>query len=132
MEFGEFENRSRPLPDRVIGDFSTIPFFPSTGMPWLLMAFICILFVNRLMNPNALDTFIPVSQLDIGTAFRTMFGMSLIPKVSMGAMMNAVDWTLTSGAKLIWWIVPIMLSAGFVTPFPYGCRRLKALGMARQ
>ena len=46
------------------------------------------------------------------------------------AMMNAVDWALTDGAVLTWWVVPIMLAAGFVTPLPYNYWRLKALGRA--
>ena len=45
-------------------------------------------------------------------------------------MMNAVDWALTDGAVLTWWVVPIMLAAGFVTPLPYNYWRLKALGRA--
>ena len=42
--------------------------------------------------------------------------------------MNAADWTPTGGAGLTWWVVPIVLAAGFVTPLPYNCWRLKALG----
>ena len=37
---------------------------------------------------------------------------------------------LTGGAVLTWWVVPIMLAAGFVTPLPYNYWRLKALGKA--
>ncbi|MED5533277.1 MAG: DUF4396 domain-containing protein, partial [Pseudomonadota bacterium] len=29
-----------------------------------------------------------------------------------------------------WWVVPIMLVAGFLTPLPYNYWRLKALGKA--
>ena len=53
--------------------------------------------------------------------------MSLISMVAMEAMMNAVDWALTGGVALSWWV---MLAAGFVTPLPYTYRRLKALGRA--
>ena len=56
--------------------------------------------------------------------------MSLISMVAMEAMMNAVDWALTGGVALSWWVVPIMLAAGFVTSLPYTYRRLKALGRA--
>ena len=45
-------------------------------------------------------------------------------------MMNGVDWTLTGEAKLIWWVIPDMLAAGFVTPQPCNCWRLNALGLA--
>ena len=39
--------------------------------------------------------------------------------------MNAVDWIIIGEAKLVWWIIPIMLFAGFVTPWPYNYYRLK-------
>lgn len=96
------------------------------------MAFIFIVFVNRLMTLNALDTFIPVPQLDIGTALRAVIGIALIPMISKETMMNAVDYALTDGPRLIWWIAPIMLTAGFVTPLPYRYGRLKALRTACQ
>ena len=35
------------------------------------------------------------------------------------------DYVLTGGAILNWWIVPIMLSVGFLTPWPYNYWRLK-------
>ena len=36
----------------------------------------------------------------------------------------------TGGAMLTWWIVPIMLSVGFVTPWPYNYWRLKKYNQA--
>ena len=30
--------------------------------------------------------------------------------------MNATDYFLTGGAILTWWVVPIMLAVGFITP----------------
>jgi hypothetical protein len=50
--------------------------------------------------------------------------------VAMEAAMNIVDVVLTGGAVLTWWVVPIMLVAGFLTPLPYNYWRLKALGKA--
>ena len=38
--------------------------------------------------------------------------MSFVSMVSMEAMMNVVDPTLTAAAVLTWWVVPIMLAAG--------------------
>ena len=35
----------------------------------------------------------------------------------------------TGGAKLTWWIIPIMLFVGFITPLPYNYWRLKAYGL---
>ena len=86
--------------------------------------------VNGLLSSIALETAILSRQMDLRTAFRTAVGMSFISLVSMEAMMNAVDWALTGGVVLTWWVVPIMLAAGFVTPLPYNYWRLKALGKA--
>ena len=33
--------------------------------------------------------------------------------------MNLTDYLLTGGAMLTWWVIPIMLAVGFVTPWPY-------------
>ena len=84
--------------------------------------------INGLLTSIALETYILVRQMDLKTAFRTAIGMSFISMISMEAMMNAVDVALTGGAKLTWWVVPIMLATGFVTPLPYNYWRLKALG----
>ena len=50
--------------------------------------------------------------------------------ISMEAAMNSVDWTLTGGALLTWWVIPIMLAAGFVAPWPYNYWRLRKWGKA--
>ena len=113
-----------------IGDFGTIAFFQLTGTPWPTMAIMILAIVNGLLTSITLETFILSRQMDLGIAFRTAIGMSFISMVSMEATMNAVDWALTGGAVLTWWVVPIMLAAGFVTPLPYNYWRLKALGRA--
>jgi hypothetical protein len=46
----------------------------------------------------------------------------------MEVAMNSVDFFLTGGAKLNWWIIPLMLLAGYITPLPYNYWRLKVLG----
>ena len=56
--------------------------------------------------------------------------MSLISMVAMEVAMNIVDVLLTGGAMLNWWVIPMMLIAGFLTPLPYNYWRLKALGKA--
>ena len=68
--------------------------------------------------------------MDLKTAFNTAIGMSLISMISMEAAMNLTDYLLTGGAILTWWVIPIMLLAGYVTPLPYNYWRLKALGKA--
>ena len=37
---------------------------------------------------------------------------------------------LTGGAILTWWVIPIMLLVGFLTPWPYNYWRLKKFGIA--
>ena len=113
-----------------IGDFGTIAFFQLAAIPWPTLAIMVLAIVNGLLTSIALETLILVRQMDLRNAFRTAVGMSLISMVAMEAMMNAVDWGLTGGAVLTWWVVPIMLAAGFVTPLPYNYWRLKALGKA--
>ena len=113
-----------------IGDFGTIAFFQFTGIPWPTMAIMILAIVNGLLTSIALETFILVRQMDLGTAFKTAIGMSFISMISMEAAMNAVDAALTGGAILTWWVLPVMLAAGFVTPLPYNYWRLKALGRA--
>ena len=113
-----------------IGDFGTIAFFQFTGIPWPTLAIMTLAIVNGLLTSIALETMILVRQMDLRTAFGTAIGMSFISMVSMEVMMNAVDWALTGGAKLTWWVVPIMLAVGFVTPLPYNYWRLKELGRA--
>ncbi len=113
-----------------IGDFGTILFFQITGIPWPTMAIMVLAIFNGLLTSIALETLILYRQMDLRSAFRTATGMSLISMISMEAMMNATDWALTGGAVLTWWVVPLMLAAGFVTPLPYNYWRLKALGRA--
>ena len=113
-----------------IGDFGTIAFFQVTGIPWPTLAIMSLAIVNGLLTSIAVETFILARQMDLRTAFRIAIGMSFISMVAMETVMNAVDWALTGGAVLTWWVVPLMLAAGFVTPLPYNFWRLKAPGKA--
>ena len=59
------------------------------------------------------------------------FQFTGIPWPTLAIMILAiVNGLLTGGAVLSWWVVPIMLAAGFVTPLPYNYWRLKAPGRA--
>ena len=113
-----------------IGDLGTIAFFQFTGIPWPTLAIMTLAIVNGLLTSIALETFILSRQMVLRDAFNTAIGMSLISMISMEVAMNVVDVILTGGAKLTWWVIPIMLLAGFVTPLPYNYWRLKALGKA--
>ena len=111
-----------------IGDFGTIAFFQFTGIPWPTLAIMTLAIINGLLTSIALESIILSRQMSLKLAFNTAIGMSIISMVSMEAAMNIVDVLLTGGAMLTWWVVPIMLLAGFLTPLPYNYWRLKALG----
>jgi hypothetical protein len=44
--------------------------------------------------------------------------------------MNSVDWIILGEAKLVLWVIPIMLFVGFLTPWPYNYYRLKKYNIA--
>lgn len=113
-----------------IGDFGTIAFFQFTGIPWPTLAIMTLAIINGLLTSIALETFIMSRQMELRLAFRTAIGMSMISMIAMEVAMNVVDVALTGGAKLTFWVIPIMLLAGFLAPLPYNYWRLKALGKA--
>ena len=113
-----------------IGDFGTIAFFQITAIPWPTLAIMSLAIVNGLATSILLETAILWRQLGPKAALRTAFGMSMLSMVAMETVMNLVDVLLTGGARLTWWVVPVMLAAGFVTPLPYNYWRLKSLGKA--
>ena len=111
-----------------IGDLGTIAFFQFTGIPWPTLAIMTLAIINGLLTSIALETVILSRQMSLIMAFNTAIGMSMISMISMEAAMNTVDVLLTGGAMLTWWVVPIMLFSGFITPLPYNYWRLKELG----
>lgn len=113
-----------------IGDLGTIAFFQFSGIPWPTLAIMLLAIVNGLLTSIALETFILWRQMAIRSALKTAVGMSFISMVAMEAAMNITDLALTGGAKLTWWVLPLMLLVGFLTPLPYNYWRLKALGKA--
>ncbi len=109
-----------------IGDFGTILFFQLTEIPFPVLAIMVLAIINGIITSIILETIILLRQnFSLKQAFKTALGMSLISMVSMEIAMNATDYFLTGGAILTWWVVPIMLAAGFVTPWPYNYWRLK-------
>ena len=117
-----------------IGDFGTIAAFQFIpyldGLGWSTMSIMLLAIFNGIMTSIALETFILSAQMALKEAFRVAIGMSLISMVSMEAAMNITDFILTGGAMLTWWVIPIMLFAGFITPWPYNYWRLKKYGVA--
>ena len=114
-----------------IGDFGTILFFQLTKIPFPVLAIMIIAIINGLITIIILETIILMNQnFDFKKAFHTAIGMSFISMISMEVAMNLTDYFLTGGAILTWWVVPIMLVVGFVTPWPYNYWRLKKFNQA--
>ena len=113
-----------------IGDFGTILFFQLTQTPFPLMGIMILAIINGLITSIVLETFILIRQnFSLIGAIKTASGMSLISMLSMEVMMNITDYLFTGGAILTWWVIPIMLIVGFLTPWPYNYWRLKKFGL---
>ena len=113
-----------------IGDLGTILFFQLTQIPLPLIDIMILAIINGLITSIILETVILVRQnFPFNEALKTASGMSLISMISMEIMMNLTDYLLTGGAILTWWVVPIMLIVGFLTPWPYNYWRLKKFGL---
>ncbi len=113
-----------------IGDFGTIYFFQVTKIAFPMLGIMILAIINGLITSIMLETFILSRQMAVNLAFKTAIGMSLIAMISMEVAMNLTDVLLTGGAKLTWWVIPIMLIVGFLTPLPYNYWRLQALNKA--
>ena len=114
-----------------IGDLGTILFFQITKIPFPVLGIMTLAIINGLITSIILETIVLLRQnLDFSKALKTALGMSFISMVSMEIAMNVTDVILTGGAILNWWVVPIMLIAGFLTPWPYNYWRLKKYNIA--
>jgi len=112
------------------GDLGTIAYFQFMGIEWPVWAIMSLAILNGLITSILLETIILSRQMMLKFAFKTAIGMSLISMIAMEVAMNVTDVLLTGGAILTWWVIPIMLAAGFITPLPYNYWRLKVLGKA--
>ena len=108
-----------------IGDFGTIFYFQNVNHSLSNFEVMSIAVINGILTSILLETLILLKQMNFISAIKTALGMSLISMVSMEVAMNLTDIFLTGGALLTWWVVPIMLIVGFITPLPYNYWRLK-------
>tara|TARA_Y100001980_G_C14239994_1_gene89058 strand:+ start:67 stop:486 length:420 start_codon:yes stop_codon:yes gene_type:complete len=108
-----------------IGDFGTIFYFQNVNHSLSNFEVMSIAVINGILTSILLETLILLKQMNFISAIKTALGMSLISMVSMEVAMNLTDIFLTGGALLTWWVIPIMLIAGFITPLPYNYWRLK-------
>ena len=114
-----------------IGDFGTILFFQLTKIPFAVMGIMILAIINGLITSIILETIILMKQkFKFSEALKTAFGLSFISMISMEIAMNLVDYLLVGDARLTWWVIPFMLIAGFLTPWPYNYWRLKKFNEA--
>ena len=114
-----------------IGDFGTILFFQLSQIPFPILGIMVLAIINGIITSIILETVILIRQnFSFTNALKTASGMSLISMISMEITMNLTDYLLTGGAILNWWVIPIMLIVGFLTPWPYNYWRLKKFGIA--
>ena len=114
-----------------IGDFGTILFFQLSKIPFPILGIMTLAIINGLITSIILETIILMKQnFKFKSALKTAMGMSFISMISMEITMNITDYLLTGGAMLLWWVIPIMLIVGFLTPWPYNYWRLKKFGIA--
>ena len=113
-----------------IGDFGTILYFQLNAISWPTLSIMILAIINGLITSIILETIILSRQMTIKIAFQTALTMSFISMLAMEIAMNSVDWLILGEAKLVWWIVPIMLLTGFLTPWPYNYYRLKKYNIA--
>ena len=114
-----------------IGDFGTILLFQLTKIPFPVLGIMTLAIINGLITSIILETIILMRQnFNFNNALKTAVGMSFISMISMEVAMNLTDYLLTGGAILTWWVIPVMLIVGFLTPWPYNYWRLKKFGIA--
>ena len=106
----------------------TILYFQVMEIDWPVFLIMALAVFNGLVTSIVLETIILYKQMGLKLGLKTALGMYLISMISMEVAMNLTDFFLTGGATLNWWVVPIMLVVGFITPLPYNYWRLKALG----
>jgi hypothetical protein len=113
-----------------LGDFGTILVFQHTHLSWPTLHIMILATINGLLTSIILETIILTrsKQMPYLEAIKVAMGMSFISMSAMEITMNTTDFLLTGGATLQWWALPIILTLGFITPWPYNYWRLKRYG----
>ena len=113
-----------------IGDFGTIIYFQISNTELNTLAIMILAIINGILTSIMLETIILLRQMEIIQALRTAMGMSLISMLSMEIAMNTLDVIILGEAYLNFYIIPLMLFAGFFTAWPYNYWRLKKYNLA--
>ena len=91
-----------------IGDFGTILYFQTVEHSFLTWQIMGLAIANGLLTSILLETIILSRQMILKEAFKVAIGLSFIRMIAMEMSMNLIDILLTGGAKLTWWVIPIM------------------------
>jgi len=109
-----------------IGDFGTIAFFQFNDYDISTLMIFILATINGIIASIILETYLLMTKkMSFSVAFKTAIGMSLISMLAMEIAMNLTDYLITGGALFVWWVIPIALFFGFITPWPYNYWRLK-------
>ena len=112
-----------------LGDFGTIAYFQYTTHNFSTITVMMLAMLNGLLTSIMLESFILYrANFSASEALKTAFGMSFISMLAMEDAMNITDYVITGGAILTWWVIPISLFMGFITPWPYNYWRLQKHG----
>jgi len=113
-----------------IGDLGAIFWFQTYSPETPALVVMGIAMACGIATSIALETCILLRRMGLQAALSTALGMSLASMIAMEAAMNLTDFLLVGGARLTWWVVPPMLLAGFLAPWPYNYWRLKKFNQA--
>ena len=97
---------------------------------WNVLIIMTLAIINGLITSIVLETIILIRQMKIQNAFQTALRMSFISMISMEIAMNTVDYIYSGAAQLDYFIIPLMLLVGFITPWPYNYWKLKKYNIA--
>ena len=114
----------------MIGDFGAIFWFQTYSPETPALIVMSVAIVCGILTSIALETMLLLRQMSLSHAFKTAIGMSLVSMIAMETAMNLTDFMLVGGARLVWWVIPFMLLAGFLAALPYNYWRLKKYGKA--
>jgi len=113
-----------------IGDFGTIFAFQTWAPETAPLLVMTLAIAMGLLTSIALETGLLARSMQLGTAFKTAIGMSMISMLAMEIAMNATDYLIVGKAALTWYSIGPSLLAGFLAPLPYNYWRLKKYGKA--
>ena len=122
-----------------IGEFGTLAAYQVMGTGHLvppatpLYYFLLVLpLINGLITSVIFETILLMrGQMDFRKSLSTALGMSFISMLMMEVAMEVTDLVATGGLLgMNYYAIPVMLFAGFITPWPYNYWRLKKHGAA--